>query len=79
MDENRFEQLLNGDKPTLDDFAGFLSVVEKLPVELLWNLVNNNPNLDATLRNAALKVLQEKIARVNVDNAINAIVTRLKK
>ena len=77
MNEDRFEQLLNGDQPTMADYAGFVSVIEKLPGELLWELANTKPAMHGLLKSAVLKRLQEAVHRENVDNALNAIVTKL--
>lgn len=77
MNEKLFEQLLEGSAPSLQDFAGFTSVIEKLPNELLWKIVNDYPNLHWTLKKVALASLREKIQKENVDNALNAITTRL--
>lgn len=77
MTLDRFEKLLEGDHPTLGDLSGFLSVVEKLPAELLWQAVNSYPNMNFVLRGVMLQRLAETVQRENVDNALNDIVTRL--
>lgn len=77
MDEVRFDQLLNGDAPSLQDFAGFISVIEKLPGELLWTLATGDHKMHWMLQKALSSTLQQKVARENVDSAMNAIATRL--
>lgn len=77
MDVARFERLINGDLPSLEDFAGFVSVIEKLPIELLWPLVVRSPSLNHTLRAVLDKRLAELVQRTNVDNALNGIAERL--
>ncbi len=77
MDEQRFEQLLNGSTPTLDEFAGFVSVVEKIPGELLWKLLHNFPQMNGILCGVVQKRLIEVVRRDNIEEALNAIVTRL--
>lgn len=77
MDIARFEQLVNGEIPSLGDFAGFVSVVEKLPIELLWPLAAKSPSLNHTLRAVLDKRLAELVQRTNVDNALNGIAERL--
>jgi hypothetical protein len=79
MNEDRFESLLNGVEPTLEDFAGFVSVAEKLPVDLLWKIAPQSTSLHWMLKKVVLANLQKKIAKENVDNAMNAILTRLSK
>ena len=77
MDVTRYEQLLNGLTPTFEDFAGFVSVTEKLPGELLWKIINLYPNLNGHLKKVVLNNLQEKVVRENVDNALDAIASSL--
>lgn len=77
MTPERFEALLSGCLPTPDDFVGFLSVLEKLPTELLWKLSQESESLHWMLRTPLLTTLQEKVSRRNIDDALDAIVTRL--
>jgi hypothetical protein len=77
MDQGRFAQLLAGQVPTLQDFSGFVSVVEKLPVDILWKIASDFPSLNDVLRKVALQNLQEKVRRENVDDVMEAIVASL--
>lgn len=77
MDANRFEQLLHGANPSLNEFGGFVSVVEKIPGELLWKMLNDYPQLHDILKNVVQKRLTEVVRRDNIDEALNAIITRL--
>jgi hypothetical protein len=75
MNDSRFNALLDGDQPSFEDFAGFVAVVEKLPGELLWRMLNTSPKLNGHLRKVVVSSLQKKVQRLNVDTAIDAIVT----
>lgn len=83
MDEKRFFELFHEGpevKPTIQEYAGFVSIVEKLPAELLWKLANGSTLLHPILKSVLMKTLQEKIQRdkdADIDKALNAIVTRL--
>jgi hypothetical protein len=78
MDEQKFNALLDGQIPSIDDYAEFVAVVEKLPVELLWGLVTKAPALNGILRTVVSKTLQEKVARKNVEDSLDAIVTGMR-
>lgn len=77
MDEFQFEALLEGKTPSLDDFAGFVSVAERLPDELLWKIISGFPELNPVLRQAASNILQAKVTRIQVDAALNSIASRI--
>lgn len=77
MDEYRFKAILNGDTPTIDDYANFVAIVEKLSIEILWEILNNTPKLNKILRNVVNKTLQEKVVRKNVDDSLDAIVASI--
>lgn len=79
MDEVRFEQLLSGDVPSFEDIAGFISVIERLPYELVWKISTENHKMHRKLHEALSSTLQEKISRENVDKAIDAMAARLLK
>lgn len=67
MTPERFEALLNGGSPTLDDFEGFVSVIEKLPAELLWKLSKQGGSLHWMLKKPLLTTLQSKVTRQCID------------
>ncbi|VWD62326.1 hypothetical protein [Burkholderia contaminans] len=75
MNTQIFDALLDGKQPTIDEYADFVAVVEKLPIDLLWKILTEAKNLNGHLRNVTNKTLQEKIQRKNVDDALDAIVT----
>ncbi|WP_395793918.1 hypothetical protein [Aquimonas sp.] len=78
FDGDRLLALLDGAEPALSDFAAFVSVVEQLPVDLLWEMSQRSPSLNHTLRSVLDKQLVQKIGRTNCDRAIDGIVTRMK-
>jgi hypothetical protein len=78
MEEQKFNALLDGHVPSIDDYADFVAVVEKFPIELLWGILTKAPKLNSMLRTVVSKTLQEKIARKNVDDSLDAIVTGLR-
>ncbi|MBN3785515.1 hypothetical protein [Burkholderia sp. Ac-20353] len=78
MDEQKFNALLDGQVPSIDDYAEFVAIVEKLPIELLWAILTKAPVLNGILRTVVSKTLQEKIARKNVDDSLDAIVTGMR-
>ncbi|KUZ89155.1 hypothetical protein WI40_28425 [Burkholderia ubonensis] len=78
MNEQTFNALLGGQVPSIDDYAEFVAIVEKLPFELLWDILTKAPDLNGHLRTVVNKTLQEKIARKNVDESLDAIVTALR-
>lgn len=77
MDLHRFKALADGAAPSIEDYAAFVALAEKLPPELLWDLLRLSPNMNCLLRVVVNKNLQEKIPRANVDNALNQIATEL--
>jgi hypothetical protein len=79
MNVQRFQALLGGESPSLNDYAIFVSVIEKLPVDLLWEIANNSPSLHGILRTVVTKTLQEKIARKNVDDSLDSIVNGMRE
>lgn len=78
MDIDRFRALASGHvQPDSGDYAAFVSLAEGMPYELLWKLLNASPNMNGLLRAVVNKNLQEKIPRINVDLALDAIATEL--
>jgi hypothetical protein len=78
MNKHIFEELLQGKQPSLNDFASFVSICEKLPVDILWYITNSYPNINFILHNVLYKNLENKIQRENIDAALNEIVTKYK-
>lgn len=78
MDSQRIEVLLSGEQPSLGDFATFISIVEKLPVEILWHFSVSFPNMHYLLKSAVLNRLHAKVPRQDVDEHLNEIVTKFK-
>lgn len=79
MSDQRFKSLLVSESHSLEDFAFFISVVEELPIDLLWQIANNTPRLHPILRNVVTKTLQGKVARKNVDDSLDEIVRRMRQ
>ena len=80
MNEQRFIELIDGAAPSLEDYVGFVSVVEKLPGELLWNLAHQSTFLNPILQKVVTTTLQEKVVRDKdemIAGTLNAVVTRL--
>ncbi|WP_432262981.1 hypothetical protein [Cupriavidus sp. TMH.W2] len=77
MNEQILAALLDGQTPSMEDFKGFVTVVEALPDNLLWQLLTTSPKLNPILQNVVTQTLQNKVARQNVDDALNAIVARI--
>ncbi|BBB58341.1 hypothetical protein UNDKW_0068 [Undibacterium sp. KW1] len=77
MDEHRFFALLGGQVPSYQDYADFISVIENLQIEGLWEILVNAPSLNGILRTAVNKTLQDKVVRKNVDESLDAIVARI--
>ncbi|MFM0549656.1 hypothetical protein P0D69_01630, partial [Paraburkholderia sediminicola] len=77
MNVAKFKALLDGDAPTLEEYAEFVGLAEKLPYELLWTLLTSNPEMNGLLKGIVHKNLQEKVPKANVDAAIDAIATEI--
>lgn len=77
MEMQRFNALVDGDEPTLEDYAAIVAVAESLPYELLWELLRTSPKMHWLLRGVVSKNLQERIPKANVDSAIDSIATEL--
>lgn len=77
MDAERLERLLEGEVPTLNDYASFVGVVEELPLQLIWDMSIKAPKLNHTLRSVLDKQLAKKVAGHNVDRAMHGILMRL--
>ncbi|HUO61589.1 MAG TPA: hypothetical protein VMU24_13035 [Candidatus Acidoferrales bacterium] len=77
MDVLRFKALADGETPSVEDYAAFVALAEKLPIDLLWDLLRLSPKMNWLLRAVVSKNLQEKIPRANVDHALNQIATEL--
>lgn len=77
MDLQRFNALVDGAEPTLADYAALVALAEKLPVELLWELLHCAPKMHGLLRGVVNKQLQEKVPKANVEQALDAIATEL--
>ena len=75
MNKSRFEALLDGDQPSIEDFAGFVAVVEKMPGELIWQTLNSSPKLNGILQNVLISSLREKVQKLSIDTALDAIVS----
>lgn len=78
MEAHRIEELLNGAEPSLEDYASYISVIEKLPIELLWKAINSAPNMNPILKSATSKVLQEKVPRHNIDIGLESIAEKFR-
>lgn len=59
-------QLLNGTLPTLDDYAEFSGVCERLPKESLWKMITEFPDMHPFLREVATNNLRQKIHEANM-------------
>ncbi|KER73655.1 hypothetical protein HR51_00775 [Burkholderia cepacia] len=77
MDLQRFNALIDGAVPTLDDYAEFVALAEELPPELLWELLSRASKMHWLLKGVVNKQLQEKIPKANVAQALDAIATDL--
>lgn len=66
-------ELLGGETPSLDDYSEFIGIVEKLPIDLLWKILNEAPLLNEILRTVVNKTLQERVARKNVEDSLERI------
>jgi len=78
MDSQRIEVLLTGEQPSLEDFATFTSIIERLPLEILWHFSVSFPNMHYILKSVIINKLQAKVIRQDVDEYINEIVTKFK-
>lgn len=58
-------QLLNGEQPTLVEYANFCGVCEKLQKEHLWKMIVEYPSMDITLLCVARDCLRQKIHEEN--------------
>lgn len=76
-DINRLDHLLKGAIPSLEDYALFVSVAEKLPPDMLLRLTQFE-GLNHTLKAVSAKVLQEKIGRINIDNSLAVIAEKFR-
>jgi hypothetical protein len=78
MDSQQIEVLLGGEQPSLEDFATFTSIIEKLPLEILWHFSVSFPGMHYILKSVVLNKLQAKVTRKDVDEYMNEIVTKFK-
>lgn len=78
MELQQFIALTEGREPTLDDYSEFVALAERLPVELLWQLLCTKPKMHWMLRDVVNKNLQERIPKINIDASLNSIATELK-
>jgi hypothetical protein len=79
MDVNTFENLMNGSGPSLEEYATFVAVIEKLPPNLLWRILTECEQMNKILKNVVAKVLQEKVPKENIDNSLEPIVEKLRE
>jgi hypothetical protein len=78
MDSQQIEVLLGGEQPSLEDFATFTSIIEKLPLEILWHFSVSFPNMHFILKGVVINKLQAKVMRQDVDEYMNEIVAKFK-
>jgi hypothetical protein len=78
MDSQRIEALLSGGQPSLGDFSTFISIIEKLPIEILWHFSVSFPNMHDLLKSAVLNKLHAKVPRQDVDKHLSEIITKFK-
>lgn len=77
MNEHRFFELLEGAEPTLADLPGLLCLFKKLDVEMVWEVVVDYPKVNPIVRSMAQNALTERIQAKNVDDALDAVATKL--
>lgn len=60
------DDLLCGRQPTLDEYALFLGVCERLPYEAIWEVISKYPNMHFILMQVARDQLVKKIQAKNL-------------
>lgn len=78
MNTERLVQLLEGANPSLEDYSFFVSVVEKLPADLIWLVASKSTSLNYLLKKVVFAELQRKVQRQNIEEHLNEISTMLK-
>ena len=61
------DEILGGKLPTLGEYAEFVGVSERLPIELLYKMLTNFPDMHWVIRNVVNEQLKEKVRQANRD------------
>ncbi len=79
MSIERIELLLNGEEPTLEDYALLVRVAEDANVDLLWNLLTSFPKSHGIVKLVINKSLQEKLPKIKTEKAVSSIIKKLQE
>lgn len=61
------DNLLSGRAPTLNEYADFLGICERLPYEVIWEIMSKFPNMHFILMQVARDQLARKIQTKNLE------------
>jgi hypothetical protein len=79
MDLERFQVLLTGEEPTLEDYSAFAFITKHSSIDVLWNLLISNPKMHWILKSMINKSLQEKVSKVKLQQSMESIMTKLEE
>ena len=79
MDLIRFQELLDGEEPSLADYSAFAFVTEHSSIDVLWTLLTQNPRMHWILKSIINKTLQEKIPKEKSQLALQSIIKNLEE